>query len=437
MKPLKMDEVWRILPPLDELRPVLDHLLARSVPDPDRTWSASGEVGTAGDRLVGPEDAELDPAALAEEARRHTEAVFLAVTEAVRFLTLAQGTAAAAAFLEAAGLEEEHGRPDRARAYAISAYQAARDEKDQGPAGLALRRWGRAARALGELEEAGVRYTRGYEIARALLDHRGAAEAAIGAGNVLEDQGRWEEAERWYHRALQILEPVEGYAPERWQAFLNLHIALRSRGRGEESLPWLERAETVANEGRDSSARPFLENARGQLQTLFQDFSGAEARFRDALEVSPGPAATVTIRLNLAEALLAQDRRLEAAEEARSAEAEALAGGVVPALPEVYRLLGRIAARNGNPHAFVLFERALEIVRDRKLPELEVAVTLQAYAEAEAARGEEEAARELHDKAEERYRSLGIPYPRHPWTQFFGPGHERHDTHPDEQTPHA
>ena len=42
-----------------------------------------------------------------------------------------------------------------------------------------------------------------------------------------------------------------------------------------------------------------------------------------------------------AEALLARDRLLDAAEEARGAELQAVSAGAVPRLPEIYRMLGR------------------------------------------------------------------------------------------------
>jgi tetratricopeptide (TPR) repeat protein len=97
------------------------------------------------------------------------------------------------------GCEERWG-PARA-----AAFRAAREERDQRPVSLALRRWAAAARAQGKLVEALDRYQQAHEIARDSLDVQGAAEAAIGAGNVLERQGGWEDAEAWYRRALDAL----------------------------------------------------------------------------------------------------------------------------------------------------------------------------------------------------------------------------------------
>jgi hypothetical protein len=123
--------------------------------------------------------------------------------------------------------------------------------------------------------------------------------------------------------------------------------------------------------------------------------------------------------LNLAEALLAQGRILDAAEQARIAEQEAILGGLAPKLPEVYRLLGRIASADREPDAFVLFERALELVRERSFPPIEEAMTLQAYAEHEARSGRDDVAQDLRREAEARFEALGISHMRHPWADVF------------------
>ena len=162
-------------------------------------------------------------------------------------------------------------------------------------------------------------------------------------------------------------------------------------------------------------------------------FSDAEGHLRAGLSATTDVRAHVTIRLNLAEALLAQDRTLEAAEEAREAEREAIASGSGRKLPEVDRILGRIASAEVNPDAFVFFERALDIVRERHLPGLEEALTLQAYAESEARRGEEDAAQELQERMMERYRALGMTNFRHSWADTFGPGPDSTETKPSQQ----
>jgi len=435
MKPLKLDEVWRILPPLDELRPVLDLLATRSAPDPDRTWTGSGELDTMGDRVVPAAEVSASGGALAARVERHLAAVYGGMGRALEALARGDGATASEALLEVAALEEAASRHDRSEAYARSAYLASRDLRNQRPAALALRRWGRALRRQGKLNDALARYREGFETARDAGDARGAAEGAVGAGNVLEEQGRWADAEAWYHRALDLLDSGKlGAVPERWHALVNLHIVVRSQGRLDESLPHLDEAEAVARGLGEEGAEVFFENARGQVEMVRGDAARAERRFRTALAAAEDPGARVTVRLNLAEALLAQERLLDAAEAARDAEVDAISAGVIPRLPEVYRLLGRVASAGANPDAFVLFERALEIIRERGLPALEEARTLQAYAEAEARRGETESARALHGRAMELYHEVGIAHPRHPWTEFFGVGEPVPPADPSHET---
>ena len=241
-------------------------------------------------------------------------------------------------------------------------------------------------------------------------------------GNVLQDEGRWDEAQAWYQTALATLDDHGLETAERWQALLNLHVVLRSKGSVDESLRPLREAESVAAGLDDGAAIQFLENAWGQWHMVQGEFAEAERRLRAAIEASTGAGAEVTIRLNLAETLLADDRPLEAAEEARRAEREALVARLPQKLPEVYRILGRIAASRGNPEALGLFERALEIIKKHQLPALEEAVTLQAYADAEARSGEFETSADLQARADELYRELEINHRRGEWSDHYGSG---------------
>jgi len=375
-------------------------------------------LGTAGSRVASTD--ALDEASDMLSAQQATKLLQLyrSVSRSLDALARGDRGAAAEAMLEAAALEERHDRHDRAEGYAAAAYRLARDSDSPIVAALALRRWARAARSRGALVDALERYTRGYEAARALSDARGAAEAAIGAGNVLEEQGRWTEAAEWYHTALAQLTRGDG-SPERWHALLNLHIVTRSRGAVEESLDYLEAAEREAEEIDPMASRPFLLNARGQLAMAAGAYADAEAHFRAALRSAEGARTRITIGLNLAECLLAQGRSLDAAESARESEREAIRAGLTPKLPEVYRLLGRIAAAEGDPDAFVFFERALELIHERGLPSLEEAQTLQAYAACEARRGDEGVARQLLQRARDMFNGLGVTHMRQAWADVF------------------
>jgi len=421
MKRLTLDEVRTALPELDELRPILDDLLGRSEPDRSKAWAGSGQLDTVGSRFVPDISAAHDFAALARREADRLQAVYRLVGRALAALAAGDALGAAAALLEAAASEEAGDRPDRALGYAEAAFRAVEGDRDRTVAALALRRSARAARTLGDLADALRRYEQSHDLARGMSDTRGAAEAAIGAGNVLQDQGRWDEAESRYRTALEVLEPLTEPAPERWHALINLHIVARSRGRIEESLPLLREAEAAAAVIDADSATPFIENARGQLLMAQGAYDRAEEHFRTAVRTATHSRARITMRLNLAESFLARGRTLDAAEHAREAEREAIRARMVPTLPEVYRLLGRIASAEDNPDAFVLFERSLELVRQRKLPILEEALTVQAYAEAEALRGEKDTAEQLLEEARERFAVLGMTQERQRWADVFGP----------------
>lgn len=434
MKRLTVDGLRTVLPDLDELRPLADQLLADSRPDPARTWTASGTLASLGDRLVETGGLTGELHALADAEHRHRQRIFELVGQAVVLLEDGTASRAAAALLEAAALEEGRDRAEKAEAYADAASRVARDGDDPGVLSLALRRRGRHRRTLGRYGDAVRDYDEAALVAESVHDVRGRAEALIGRGNVLEEQGQWEAAAAGYREALATLEALEDPSPELWHAHLNLHVVLRSVGEIDEALTPLRTAEEIARAIGDDGAEPFLANARGQLDMALGDFEAAEEHLRRALDAcvarGTGSRAEITIRLNLAETLLAQDRTLDAAEAARRAERRAIVARMPQKLPEVYRLLGRIAAADGVADAFVLFERALEVIEERRLPALERAQTLQAYAESEARTGDPDAASDLMARADQIYDELGIEHRRRSWVDRFDGGSE---TEPQER----
>jgi tetratricopeptide (TPR) repeat protein len=420
-RPLTVDDVAALLPDLEELRPVIDHVLARSLPDPGKAWSGSGALGSAGERRVAIEDVidGLGDVTAAEEA--HRAVVFAAVAQALHYRAVGSAEECALALLEAAAAEESRHRFPKAEAYADAAYRALDQHPDAEPRRRALRRRARARRALGAYEAAGADYQRAFEMAAATADIQGGAEAAIGAGNCFEDQARWDQALLWYRWAVHTMEQNDYSGPERWQAHLNEHIVRRSMGDLVVARETLEHAELAASgyEGADV----FIENAWGQWHLAAGDLEAAEFHLRSALALGAGGRAQVTVRLNLAETLLAAGRSLEAAEEVRFSEYEAIVARAPAQLPEVYRLLGRISMERGEGDAFVLFEKALSLVAEQGLPEIERARTLQVYADAEDRSGDPVRADELRTEASRIYRELGIGE-RSRWV-------DRHEAAPD------
>lgn len=411
MKKTTIDLVRTALPQLDELRPVLDRVVAQSVPDEERTWAGSGALASVGERLVDAPGLTGAVDELVEREADHLRTLYEVAAEAVAAVAEGDPATAARTFLRAFSLEEARDRPAQAEAWADAAVRSAEAGADEALRSLALRRRGRARRACARYREGEQDYERAFSISRAIGDRQGAAEAAIGTGNLVEDEARWDEAEQWYRRALEALEELEQPTSEHWHAWLNIHVVQRARGELEASVLPLREAERIADAVGDDGARMFLENALGQWHAAMGSFIDAERHLRDALDVAYGSRARVTIRLNLADVLLRAGRRLDAVEQARRAEREAIVGHAFGELPEVYRLLGRAASEEGNPDAFVLFERALALVDERGLPVIERARTLEAYARAERHGGQGESADRLLDEARSLYTKLGVHPP--------------------------
>lgn len=417
----RLRDLLELMPEADELRAMRSWLVRVSRPDPSRVWAASASLGTVGDRSVDPADLRAHLEEIVEAERAHLEALNGHVLDALVHASELRHAEAAGSLLDAAALEADRERHEAALAYAEAAHAQATRHPDPGIAALTLRRQGRALRGLGRVEESVERYALAFDMAAALGDIQARAEAAIGAGNALEQVGRWAEAGRWYGRALEALgglpsdqDPV---LPEHWHVATTLHIVHRSLGHLEESDPWLLHAESLWARIPGAEGAYFLENARGQLAMAREDPETARTWFERSAAGAPAGYASVVVRLNLAECLASSRRVLDATEEARSAEAEAIALGVERALPHVYRTLGRCTAAAGNPEAFVLFERALE--GGAALSPLERAMTLQAYAEAEATLGRLDTALDLLGQAAEGYAALGVRHLRRRWVDCF------------------
>jgi len=406
MDGLRVDDVRALLPELPELAPLMDRVISGSVPDPDRIWAGSGALGTMGQRLVDGERLPRDAPELAAAHARRIAAVYTHVAEAIAAMAGGNREGAARALLEACEVEEGE-RPDRALAYALAAHRAVQSLPSLPLAPLTLRRAARAARSLGRLSQSASLYEEAWTRARAAGDLENAVVAAVGRGNVAVDRGAWREGEDWYRRALEELPDTHPPLPARWHVQQNLGIVLREQGDLAGSRVALEEAERVAGILQDPAAAVEVVNGWGQLLAAEGNREEAEARFREALAAATHPGARAAILVGLGELLLEMDRTRDALEAARGAEEAAILGA--PArLPEVYRLLGRVALREMPDHAFLFFQRALEVIRERGLPEFERALTLEGAAECRLQEGEEEMGRALLREALTIHGELGM-----------------------------
>lgn len=400
---------------------MVDHLIGSSLPDPARAWASSGELGTAGARIVDVEAVDRGVPALVEREARRLARQFERVAAVSRALADDAPEDAIERMLEESGALEDEGRSSEASAWAEAAGRLGLDIGSERTA-EALRRAARCARAEGRLADAAERYVDAFGRARDRGRVEDAVIAATGRGNVAVDRGRWSEAELWYQRGLDLLSRSDTRIADaaavalRWRLFQNLGITARERGALDDSAAWYVRAEAASMELRDPAADVEVQNGIGQLELARGEARRAEVRFRRALDALDVPGSgpdpvRVAIRVNLGEALLAQGRNLEAGDEGREAEAEAIAGPYLGRLPEVYRLLARAAHARGEEEAFVLLERALGLVRTQALPPMEEARTLMAYAELRAERGETDLAAGAREEANRILRTLEATAP--------------------------
>jgi tetratricopeptide (TPR) repeat protein len=387
--PPRVSEILATLPALPELGAFVDLLITRSTPDPERRWSGSGELGTVGDRLAAPAGLDEASASLAAREGARLGLLFANAARIVDAVSRSRWDEVLETLIEQGLAEEARGSAREAEAWFLAAHRLGRN-RGLFKAPTALRLAARASRQQGDLELAAERYEAAFRDADALAQDADATVAAIGRGNVDVDRGNWRDAKTWYLKALARI--GEGGPPrrERWQVMQNLAIVERECGNLAEARAALTRAQKEGDEMADPDARVDVENGWGQLLAVEGDARGAELHFRAALERARTPVARLVVTVNLGEALLLQGRSLEAGELARAAEAEALTGSLTHRLPEVYRLLAKVAHQRGEGEAFVLLERALQLIDERRLPDYEEAVTREALGELRLEQGERE-----------------------------------------------
>jgi hypothetical protein len=86
VKPLRIEDVTGLLPQVDELQPLLARLIASSTVDPERRWTASGELGTIGERLADPARVRPEVAGLVRDVAIRTEQLYDTLLDALESL---------------------------------------------------------------------------------------------------------------------------------------------------------------------------------------------------------------------------------------------------------------------------------------------------------------------------------------------------------------
>lgn len=402
---LKVDAALKAIPGTDDLAHLRDALLSASRADSGLAWGSAEDYPALNTRLADPAALDAQVQALAERVRRRVEEVMRHTVRALAALERGEAAEAARHLVDAGEVEERERRLDAAREFYERALEAGRKPRDRRGEGLALRRLGRVARAMGQWEVATRRYRESFDVSVAQRDDVGAVVACQGLGNVHVDQSRWSEARAWYLRGVERCPPHPPGA-EYVHLCVGLSVVERRLGALDAAAGWLARGEAAAA-GLGDGLMAYVDHAWGRLHLARDEAGDAEAAFRRALGREPDPVMRVAALAGLSEPLLRQGRAREALAVARDAEALAIHARAVGKLPDVYRALGAAVAQQGEAEADPFYETALEVCRDHGLPAYEVAVTQQHYGRLQARRGEREAAEARLREAHRLYTELG------------------------------
>jgi tetratricopeptide (TPR) repeat protein len=402
---LKIDAALKAIPETDDLAHLREALLSASRADGGLAWGSAEEHTTIDMRLADPAALESQIEALADRVRRRVELVMRHTVRALAALERGEAAEAAQHLVAAGEVEERERRLHEAQHFYERALEVGRKPRDRRGEGLALRRLGRVARAMGQWETSTRRYEESYEVSIAQRDDAGAVVACQGLGNVHVDQSRWSEAREWYLRGVERC-PARPPGVEYVHLCVGLSVVDRRLGGLDAAAEWLGRGgESAAGLG--DAVMAYVDHGWGRLHLARGEAAEAESAFRRALARELDPVVRVAAMVGLSEPLLRQGRTREAFAAARDAEALAIHSRAVPKLPDVYRALGAAGAERGDTEAFLFYEQALEVCRDHRLPAFEVAATQHHYGRFEARRGDREAAAARLREAHRLYAELG------------------------------
>jgi tetratricopeptide (TPR) repeat protein len=403
-----LEQILGLLPALDELEVLRLQLVASAVRDPGKEWDSSSAYTTIDKRLV---DADAAERAL-QEARASLHAFVDELHDGLRpfFRSFFAGQHEQAAYeLVALGEKlEERGRAVGARLCYRAALTVSLPLIEKDAQVLALRRIARVSGNLGDFHEALSYYERSAELARDAGNLRGEVVARTGLGNIRMWQGRWSEAEQPYHDALALAEsagPGE-LMLERGHIYNNLGNLTTRTQRLEESEVWFENAFRTWQSLSSPTDLAVCHVHHAHLREAQDRWDDARRAYDAALALPTSAAVRTAIAIDYAEWWLHEGHVTPAEEWGRKAEEHAIASGSPYMIARMYHSRGNVARWRGDEDGFTLFEKALEIAREKEYPYLEAEVLVD-YAALRAGNGGGEEAVAYLERACEIFRQLG------------------------------
>jgi tetratricopeptide (TPR) repeat protein len=403
-----LEQILGLLPVLDEIEVLRLRLVAAAVRDPGKEWDSSSAYTTIDKRILSEDAASRS----LEESRESLHAFVDQLHDGLRpfFAAFFAGDhASVATALVALGERiEVGGRVLDARMCYRAALTASLPLVGKGPQILALRRIARVSLNLGDFQEAISYYERSAELARDSGDLHDEVIARTGLGNVRSWQGRWTEAEAFYHEALAL---ADGAGPgalalERGQIYNNLgNLTARTR-RLEESEVWFESAFRMWEMLDSPLDLAVCHVHHAHLREMQGRWDDARRDYDAALALPTNSVIRCAVATDYAEWWLHEGHVTPAEEWGRVAEEQAIASGSPYLIARMYHGRGNIAKWRGDEDGFTLFEKAVEIAREKGYPFLE-GESLVDYAALRSRNGGGEEALAYLERACEIFRDLG------------------------------
>lgn len=403
-----LEQILALLPALDELEVLRLQLVAAAVRDPGKEWDSSSAYTTIDKRLV---DADAAEHAL-EGARASLHAFVDELHDGLRPLFhsfFAGDHEQAARDLVALGEKlEDRGRAMGARLCYRAALTVSLPLLSKNAQVLALRRIARVSGNLGDFKEAFSYYERSAELARDSGNLHAEVIARTGLGNVRMWQGRWSDAERYYHDALALAESAGAgeLILERGHIYNNLGNLTTRTGRLDESEGWFESAFRTWESLSSPVDLAVCHAHHAHLREAQERWDEARRAYEAALALPTSAAIRSVIATDFAEWWLHENHVTPAEEWGRKAEELAIASGSPYTIARMYHGRGNIARSRGDEDGFTLFEKALEIAREKEYPYLEAEVLVD-YAALRAGNGGAEEAVAYLERASELFREMG------------------------------
>lgn len=377
-----LEELFALLPDLEELELLRLVLVGVAVPDPGKEWDSSRAYATVDKRVVSVAQLEGAVTEAEESLHKYLSALFDRIRPLFRSFWNGDSSTVARHLIDLGELQEESGLFRKARQCYDVALSLALPLPDKGPQILALRRIGRIALSLGDLQDAHSYYQRSAELARDSGDDRNEIIARTGLGNVRLWQGRWPEAENCYRTALALVERAEVASAvllERAQLYNNLGTVATRRMHLGEAEEWFARARELWAEIPSPFDLAVCFHNMGHL--LLAQGRGADARavYQQALALPIPPSLSAGVAIDIAESCLRDGLISQAGDWGRLAEEKAISARSPYYLGRMYQGRGNIARACRDDDGFIFYEKALQIAREKGYPLLE-GETLMDYA---------------------------------------------------------